>query len=84
MKMTLFTLCLLPFCTVLMMASAQEVTSVEENKAIADITAFIANQSQPNSGINNVSIMCKTIFLFYVRLCIIMLSCVPYTIIKRT
>ena len=63
MKMTLFTLCLL-LCTVLMMASAQEVTSVEENKAIADITAFIANQSQPNSGINNVSIMCKTIFLF--------------------
>ena len=54
-----------------MMASAQEVTSVEENKAIADITAFIANQSQPNSGINNVSIMCKTIFLFYVKLCII-------------
>ena len=58
MKMTFFTPCLL-LCAVLMMASAQEVTSVEENKAIADITAFITNQSQPNSGINNVSIMCK-------------------------
>ena len=62
MKMTLFTLCLL-LCTVLMMASAQEVTSVEENKAIADITAFIANQSQPNSGIKNVSITCKAIII---------------------
>ena len=48
-----------------MLASAQEVNVTTENNAIADITAFIANYSQQNSPINNVSMHYTDIAIIY-------------------